>query len=235
MRKGAIEINKSKYIIIILALLSLPVIAILVLTNISSLGASDWATAIAAIITYIGTSALGVVAIYQSDKANALSEKVYELSQREYEVIFSVKDAKVDSFENCQKNSSISRMLFCYVNTTPQKCQEYVLTLQNYSRYPITHIDVTTTYTVGRNRTLESLTRDLDIIIGPQETRELALCNHPKFDSKNGKVEFEIKCSNYYGKESVVELSFSFQREGAEGNVEFECKVKENMQAEDRR
>lgn len=235
MRKGAIEINKSKYIIIILALLSLPVIAILVLTNISSLGASDWATAIAAIITYIGTSALGVVAIYQSDKANALSEKVYELSQREYEVIFSVKDAKVDSFENCQKNSSISRMLFCYVNTTPQKCQEYVLTLQNYSRYPITHIDVTTTYTVGRNRTLESLTRDLDIIIGPQETRELALCNHSKFDSKNGKVEFEIKCSNYYGKESVVELSFSSPQEGTEGNVEFECKVKGNTQAEDRR
>lgn len=209
-----------------MALLSLPVIAILVLTNISSLGASDWATAIAAIITYIGTSALGVVAIYQSDKANALSEKVYELSQREYEVIFSVKDVKVDSVENCQKNRSISRMLFCYVNATPKKCLEYVLTLQNYSRYPITHIDVTTTYTVGRNRTLESLTRDLDIIIGPQETRELALCNHSKFDSKNGKVEFEIKCSNYYGKESVVELSFNSPREGTEGKLEFKCKVK---------
>ena len=230
-----VEINKNKYILIILALLSLPVVAILVLTNISSLGASDWATVIAAIITYIGTSALGLVAIYQSDKANALSEKVYELSQREYEVIFSVKSLKVGSVENCQTNRSIDRIIFCRVDASPRKCQEYVLTLQNYSRYPITHIDVTTTYTVGRNRTLGSLTRDLDIIIEPQETRELALCNHSKFDSKNGKVEFEIKCSNYYGKESVVELSFSFQREGAEGNVEFECKVKGNMQAEDRR
>lgn len=217
-----------------MALLSLPVVAILVLTNISSLGASDWATVIAAIITYIGTSALGVVAIYQSDKANELSEKVYELSQREYEVIFSAKSVKAGSVENCQTNRSIERRAFCHVDVTPQKCQEYVLTLQNYSRYPITHIDVTTTYTVGRNRTLESLTRDMDIIIGPQETRELALCNAPKFDSKNGKVEFEIRCSNYYGKESVVELSFSSPREGTEGNVEFECKVKGNKQAEDR-
>lgn len=218
-----------------MALLSLPVIAILALTNTSSLEASDWATVIAAIITYIGTSALGVVAIYQSDKANALSEKVYELSQREYEVIFSVKSLKVGSVENCQTNRSIDRMIFCRVDASPRKCQEYVLTLQNYSRYPITHIDVTTTYTVGRNRTLESLTRDLDLIIGPQETRELALCNAPKFDSKNGKVEFEIRCSNYYGKESVVELSFSSPQEGTEGNVEFECKVKGNTQAEDRR
>lgn len=221
-----IEINKSKYAIIIASLLSLPVIAILVLVNFSSLKSSDWATVIAAIITYIGTSALGVVAIYQSDKANELSAKVYELSQREYEVVFSVKSVKVGNVENCQTNHSIERQAFCYVDATPKKCQEYVLTLHNYSRYPITHIDITTTYTVGRNRTRESLTRDMDIIIGPQETRELALCNTPKFDSKNGTVEFEIKCSNYYGKESAVELSFSSPRDETEGDVEFKCKVK---------
>lgn len=106
-----------------MALLSLPVIAILALTNTSSLEASDWATVIAAIITYIGTSALGVVAIYQSDKANALSEKVYELSQREYEVVFSVKDVKVDSVENCQKIVQLVECSFAMLTSLPKSAR----------------------------------------------------------------------------------------------------------------
>lgn len=87
----------KKHWLVILVLLAIPIIFVLLLAclafcDIIEIEDSDWISLAGAVLTYIGTTLVSAVAIYQSEKANQLSEQVYQLSERDYYPTFAIKE-----------------------------------------------------------------------------------------------------------------------------------------------
>ena len=240
---------KKKYVCIILALIAFPIVVFIIFclkAHVQLLTPGEWSTLTSTLISYIGASTLSVVAIYQSDRANELSNRaiqqaesanqlskeLFELSQREYEVVFCVTEVSVDYVACAQRNINAKRMWFCKVDATPSGCQEYTFTLQNYGGYPITHMEIKTTYTIGEYNKTESLVRSQEVFIGPKESYQIAICKNSRFEAKNGTTYFEIKGSNYYGKESVIELSFPAPVGNESRQILFDCRRVPNITAD---
>lgn len=223
--------KKTKYLVLIFALSIIPLLIIAAFIQYNgkdfyNLTSADWLAFSGAAISYIGTIAISLVALYQSERANALSEKVFMLTEREYIVNFSVAKIKESTINGCKSlvKNSIS---FCKVDFTPEECRGYLLTIENYSDYPIVHVHVSTSYPIGRKRMIETLERDVDIFLGPHEVQELLVCNAPHFVSDGDGVKFLISCSNLFNNSSTLEIQLR-NRVDSEGNIYFLTKLAEN-------
>lgn len=200
--------------------------------NFYNLTSSDWLAFSGAAISYIGTIGISLVALYQSERANELSEKVVMLTQREYIVNFSVEKIGESTIKNCQ-NLVGNCVPFCKVDFTPETCKGYLLTIKNYSNYPIVHIHIATSYPVGQTRMIETLERDVDVLIAPNEAQELQICNTPYFVSNVIGTEFLITCSNLFNNLSTFKICLNNTKD-FEGNVGFSAKLVENENKDNR-
>lgn len=194
--------------------------------NFYNLTSSDWLDFSGAAISYIGTIGISLVALYQSERANELSEKVVMLTQREYIVNFSVEKIGESTIKNCQ-NLVGNCVSFCKVDFTPETCTGYLFTIKNYSNYPIVHIHISTSYPVGQTRMLETLERDVDVLIAPNEAQVLQICNTPYFTANGMGTEFLISCSNLFNNLSTLKICLGNIRD-SEGNISFSTQLVEN-------
>ena len=221
------EKKTGKYLALFFALCMIPVLMTAVFSRHGGLTPADWLTFSGAVLSYVGTAGISLVALYQSERANLLSEKVYMLTQREYAVNFSVEKIETNQIQRCKPQRKISnRITFCEVDATPETCRGYVFTIKNYSDYPITHMRLSTSYPIGRKRVIETLEKELDILLAPHEAQELMACNTPVFRSAGAGITFRITCWNIYGNSSSLELEL--RSTNAEGNVSFSSKLIES-------
>lgn len=188
----------------------------------AALTAADWMAFVGAVLAYGATTSLGAVALYQSERANRLSEQVYQLSRREYAAVFAVESAQELSIARCGLKTSAARITFCRVDVPPPQCQGYLLRLKNYGSCPITRVEVSTTYPVGRKRTRETLEKEMDILIPPQTVLELLVCNTPAFSADGGGVQFAICCRNMFGDSSRIQVRLE-QTVGQDGEQALRC------------
>lgn len=206
-------LKRHGLVLLILILLPIAFIALLKLDKNMSPTSSDWIEVFGAILAYIGTTAVSAVALYQSERANQLSEKVYELSERMYFVNFYIEDiTQITACKcNCYDDADHSRvtsekLYFCFIDSTPEQCHGYRISIRNCGDHPITQLKVSTTYPVGRNRIPETLERELETLIPPKGVHEYVLCNSPRFNSDCGNVVFKVTCKNMFGYFATVEL-----------------------------
>ena len=200
--------------------------------NFYNLTSSDWLAFSGAAISYIGTIGISLVALYQSERANELSAKVVMLTQREYIVNFSVETIGESTIKDC-KHLARNYVSFCRVDSTPETCKGYLFTIKNYSNYPIVHIHIATSYPVGQTRMIETLERDVDVLIAPNEAQELQICNTPYFVSNVVGTEFLVTCSNLFNNSSTFKICLN-NTKNFEGNISFSTKLVENENKDNR-
>lgn len=218
-------------IIFILLLCIIPIGIILIFipyndANFGSLTCADWLAFFGTSMSYLGTVVISLIAVHQSQKANLLSEKVYMLSQREYFVNFSIEKIQKNKIMRCKHVSDLS-IPFCSVDATPSECTGYILTIRNYSNYPITHIHFATSYPIGRKHSTETLEREKDIMIAPHDSQELEICNNPNFNSDGAGIKLLISCSNVFNNSLKLEIKLN-RSDSDDENVTFSCKFIEN-------
>ena len=221
----------TKYWILVVALSIIPLAIIAAFIQYNSedfynLTSADWLAFSGAAISYIGTIGISLVALYQSERANMLSEQVFALTQREYIVNFSVEKIKECTIKGC-KHTNKNHISFCEVDITPETCKGYFLTIRNYSNYPIVHMHISSSYPVGRKRMLETLEQDKDILLGPHEAQEFLICNATYFAADGMGIKFSISCSNLFNNSSALEIQLGKEID-AEGHICFSTKLGEN-------
>lgn len=225
--------HRIKYCILALAFFLIPFTCIAIFKQYccdssDPLTPGDWLAFSGTSISYIGTIVISLVAIYQSERANLLSEKVYTLTQREYVVNFAVEQIGEYSIQNCDVKFQ-NRVSFCEIDYPPETCKGYRFKIRNYSNYPITNIRFSTSYTVGRNHLLETLERDIDILLAPNATQEILVCNTPCFISDGTGIKFLISCENIFSYLSTLEIQLG-EKTDNEGNNTFSSKLVECKQ-----
>ena len=221
----------TKYWILVAVLSIIPLAIIFAFIQYNSkdfynLTSADWLAFSGAAISYIGTIGISLVALYQSERANLLSEKVFALTQREYIVNFSVEKIKESTIKDC-KHTNKNHISFCEVDFTPETCKGYLLTIKNYSNYPIVHMHISSSYPIGRKHMIETLEKDKDILLGPHEAQEFLICNTPYFAADGMGIKFSISCSNLFNNSSTLEIHLGKEID-AEGNICFSTKLAEN-------
>lgn len=221
-----------KFCILLLVLLIIPFMCITFFLQYNctrnNLTIADWLAFSGALISYVGTIVISLVAIGQSERANLLSEKVYMLTQREYVVNFAAEQIKEFSIQNCGKKYK-NRVSFCEIDYPPETCKGYLFEIKNYSNYPITNICFSTSYTVGRSRLLETLEKDVDILLAPNASQEFLVCNTPHFMSDGTEIKFVISCTNIFNNLSTLEIHLG-EKIDTEGNINFSTKLVESKQ-----
>ena len=228
----------KKHWLVVLVLLAIPIIFILVLArlvfcDVIEIEDSDWISLAGAVLTYIGTTLVSAVAIYQSEKANQLSEQVYQLSERDYYPIFAIKEvAKIalcrcDYDETTHERILKDRARFCNVDATPEHCVGYQLCIKNFSNYPITAVTFSTTYKVGRTRLPETLTESIETFIPPKKSHEFLLCNTPYFCYDGEWIIFNLTCKNIFDYSAQMELKIRniSAPDRADSAVEYKCRI----------
>lgn len=195
---------------------------------------SDWIAFFGSILSYLGTVLVSLVAVYQSGKATHLSEMVYELSEQDRYTLFAVESVESSTPTNCcndivaRPNVPLSKMHFCKVDSTPEKCQGFRIRVLNCGKYPITYVKIKTTYPVGRNRTEETLNRDCNSVIPSNGEQDYFTCNYPYFTSSGLGPEFEITCKNIFDYCMTIKLNIkNCYKQNATGTVEYSCEVLE--------
>lgn len=208
-----------KHWVLLLSLFLIPIVAVILLMLNSQwrLARSDWAVIVGAIITYAGTMLISGVSLYQSERANSLSEKVFEMSERGYRPIFSIEMVEKAEIQQClyyggpQKNRIMAEQIsFCRVDCTPEKCSGYKIWIRNYGEYPITHIAISTTYPIGQKGQLETVEKETETLIAPHGMAEYLLCNTPSFRAGFDGVKFRIVCQNLFGYKTTLDLRISW-------------------------
>lgn len=223
----------KKYWLVVLLLTLFPVgVIVCFLIKGSGLNSSDWLSFWGAVLAYAGTTLLSAVALYQSQNANELSERVYELSERAFLTIFSINSVKLVSIEKCNYEYGLehnrimdNRIMFCHVDTTPDSCQGYRIKIKNCSEYPITSVIVSTTYDIGRKRQKETLVKDVNCSIAPSDSHEFLLCNSPRF-AKNGlHVQFNVSCKNIFG--NIMKQRLEIEDDISGNELRYKCTILE--------
>lgn len=213
-------------ILLILFVIPIVIIAIFYIstnTEATKLNSEDWLAFSGATISYIGTVVLSLVALHQSEKANQLSKEVFLLTQRDYIVNFSIEKIQKKEIKCCGlKDPKSIRMHFCYVSSTPQTCEGYIISIRNYSIYPITHVSISTSYRIGRNHIQEVLTEEKDLLIAPHKIQKIFLCNTPNFLADGVYVRFLVSCSNLFGNSTELEVKVE-STEDENGYVTYSC------------
>ena len=231
----------KKHWLVILVLLAIPIIFVLLLAclafcDVIEIEDSDWISLAGAVLTYIGTTLVSAVAIYQSEKANQLSEQVYQLSERDYYPTFAIKEIAKIALCRCAYDEATherilkDRVMFCNVDATPERCVGYQLCIKNFSNYPITAITCSTTYKVGRTRLPETLTENIETLIPPQKSHEFLLCNTPHFCYDGEWIIFNLTCKNIFDYSTQMELkirniSAPNKTNSTVDAVEYKCRI----------
>lgn len=220
----------SKYIWLFLLLFVLPLVTLAVLMFFVKLNCDHYVDIACALLTYVGTAVVSYVALYQSNQANQLSEKVCLLNEREYSVVFAITSVlrvhvkKCNIREFCSLSIPYEVLPFCDVDCTPDQCEGLKLCINNYGNYPITHVEITHTYWVGKKRTEERLIKKADILIPPHECQDIIVCNTPFFSLKGDELNLQITCQNTYGYISTIEFKTNDRRLN-DNFMSYHCKV----------
>ena len=238
MKKPNKKITKTIFqIIVLLALLAVPAICLFIVNinvNLEKCTSGDWVTFGGEVMSYIGTVVLGGIALFQTQQANALAEKSVEqtekanelskklmtFSEREHSIFFGVEEVILKAAtNNCMSFLEGDRIRLCDTEFTPQHCVGFVLSIFNYSNYPIVNISIETSYPIGRERKVETLHGETDTYILPNKSNKLLICNSPDFEGKNGDVVFKISCKNIFEKKSILELKVDLTKAVKEDEV----------------
>lgn len=194
----------------------------------------DWVTFCGAILSYAGTVLISLVAIYQSEKATLLSEMVYELNEQEHYAIFAIEAVESNNNMKCpgmvttSGDIPLTRMQFCNVDNTPEKCQGFRIRILNCSKYPITYIRIKTTYTVGRKGLDESLEQSSNCLIMPNGIHDYFVCNSPYFIPKGSARVFEVTCGNIFDFSMTLKLEIeAYGKNENDNRVDYSCELLE--------
>lgn len=223
----------KKHWIITLTLIIIPIIfSLLLFQSGLNLIDSDSISFIGSLLTYIGTILLSAVALYQSEKADQLSQKVLSLNERAYHTVFAIESINDVTIKDCNYYDDpehsriiIDRIGFCDVDSTPHQCKGFQLGLKNCGNYPIKHISVSTTYPIGREKQKETLKKDKDILVQSGESHYFLFCNAPIFHPDVSGVKFIISCRNIYDYCSTMELEIeSIKEQDKKETLKYSCK-----------
>ena len=216
---------------ITLGFLAIPAVGVFVFAIYGGhIKSDDWLSFFGALLTYFGTTVLSAVALYQSQRANELSEKVYELNERAFMNVFVISLVTEMCISDCAYEDSsernrilTDRLQFCDVDYPCESCQGYEITVKNCGHYPITQITVSTTYEIGRKRIEETLERSKSCFIAPNESAHFLLCNTPKFETGLFGLIFEVRSKNTFGEEMAQKLEIVDR--GENGQLHYTCTV----------
>lgn len=215
----------SKYIILEIILMLLPIMIYIYLEIKFTLALVDYIEFVGATLTYISTTILGVIAVYQSQQANKMSKLMLKQNEREYMVSFVISQIYTKTVHNCQ-SSNYHKINFCDVDYAPDSCHEIEFTIQNCSRHPITNIEIDHIHTTGKTGLVETITKPKNIIIPPNEMQTIVVCDVTGVYNDLFKNKFAIRCKNNFGHVSAILIEL----ENADfdgGCADFSCRMLE--------
>lgn len=195
----------------------------------SGLDSSDYISIGSAVMSYVATTLLGIVAIAQSRKANQLSRLVYLQSEREFVPSFSIANISVTDMSGCAK-TALPQIHFCAVDVTPEHCVGYELSIKNYGKHPITNIVIRHVYKIGKKGMTEENEKAIqDIVIFPEEVHSFIICDTPRFSPNGLYNTFVIECANDFGYSSSIELNIDAYHKVGQDKPRYTCKSLRKM------
>ena len=180
-------IMKHKVIVTILFILLITVVVPIVINElyktgkgyITMWGADDVFSFYGSYLSFIGTVALGTVAIYQSNKAYKLNEQLQKLQQAEFVSMVSAKKVIIDkrsssspNFENRDRMNISDNLALSGDNVDSPQSYYIDVEFKNDSRYPIVEMNIHPGERFNDNGLLYGMKRNVEkaVYIAPGES-----------------------------------------------------------------
>lgn len=217
-------IRAVTFVFVCAVVLFLPPICIFLINKSGCVDISGYVQIGCSTFTYYSTVIFSVLALCQNKKAHKLSQLVYIQSQREYFPSFVVQNVSYKLLK-CKDDSCFHKINFCQVDVEIKKCEGLNITLTNCGEHPITRMHLEYIYDVGKKHKTESSGKDYDVIVAPEKSFSICVCDTPRLLSKGLYHTFDVTCYNMFGYSSTIHLEVQSANKTESEPLKYSCKI----------